>query len=216
MFRKREKYFKKWMLIFCMLLLAVIIFVGGFEAFIDTLVILIWMVLILGIGYYIQDYIVFKKTEYKIAYVFYRQIKERLFWAGYNVNKIFGDPDEFVKKLNHSLVQITKGWNTLTSIDIATAIIHCIVAEDDTEEFMLDVFLTIMEMLMRPKRYIVSTDNGILTIEGMREKMKEADIRKYISGMGALNFMLFLKVMYIDDLSLNNMYLWYIYEKSCV
>lgn len=215
MLRKHEKFVKRWMLILCAVILVAALCISV-ETFMVTLVVMLGGVGLVAIAYYVYDYVTETKMDLKTAYKYYREIRRRLFGMGYNVNSIFQDPENFVRRLNHTLITMAGSENMLTSIDIATAIMYLIVDVDDGEDFVFDVFLCVMDKLMAPRRYKVSSDNHIFTIEGLGEAMKKADFEEYINDVGMQNFMKTLKERHDIDPSWNNPYLWFFYANACM
>ena len=215
MLRKREKFIKKWMLMLCVAVIVLALFVSV-EAFLLTLLSVVGVVLLAHIEWYVLDCIMMQKSEFKGASKFYREVRRRLFFMGYDVNKIFKDSDEFILTLNRHLLNMTDDAHKITSIDIATAIIYSIVAVDDDEEFLFDVFLCVMDKIMSPAIYKVSIEKDIFEIERVFTSMDQADIEAYIFKVGVKEFMKSLKEAYVNEQSINSMYLWRIYNDASV
>ena len=213
MLRKREKFIKNWMPIY-FVVAAIVIMSIGFDVFFLAAYFTVAFAFFAFLGYYFYNRMKLEKSRFKTAYRYYLNVRTRLLFKGYNVKQIFRDPEGYVSSLNYRLLQMTKGENELTSIDIATAIIHSIVAEDDEKEFMFDVFSCVKDMLKAPKKYRVSFAKDGFVIEDVIDLMEKADIDKYIRDVGAYDFMEYLKNMFVNDPSLCNKYLWYAYENA--
>ena len=213
MLRKRKKFVKKWMLILCAVILITALCIS-METFLSTLMLITGGVFLCFIACFVYDCVKSKKMELKVAYKYYREVRRRLFGMGYNVNCIFQDEEDFVRRLNDNLIFLTYGKKSLTSIDIATAIMHRIIDVDDTEDFVFDVFLCVMDKLMAPKRYKVSYNNSIFVIEAVMEEMKKADFEEYINDVGIENFMKALKERHDKHPYVVNKYLWFFYENA--
>lgn len=214
MLRKREKFIKAWMLKL-FILVAIAIIMWDFKAFVIMMTGLVCIGIAISVVYFICGKIKSKNVKYLTAYQLYREIRRRLFFMGYDVRKIFGDEDEVINSLNYRLVRISGEDNIITSVDIATAIMHAIVSVDDEEDFIFNMFLCVMDKLMAPRRYKVTVDEDNFTVFETGNAMERANIEKYIMDMGIKKFSAFLKEMYVADTSLRNTDLWYIYVNAC-
>lgn len=213
MLRKREKFIKAWMLVYWMVA-ALVVALVSIDVLILVLAILLSVLCIAVIVMFIYEYITINKSKYKTACKYYLMTRRRLFFMGYKVKKIFGDSEEYVFSLNHRLLQLTEGKTEYTSIDVATAIIHSIVAENDGKEFIFDVFRCVMDNITYPRRYRVSFTEDVFVIEDVLDLMEKPDLETYINCVGVQEFKDFLKNMYNNDPSVKNPYLWYVYSNA--
>ena len=211
MLRKRKKFFKKWKLIFGAVILFFVLCISV-EAFCGILVLFMCSTVSFVIARLAYHCVMKHKMEYKTAYKYYMEVRRRLFSMGYNVNSIFQDDEQFVISLNSTLVRMAYEKDSFTSIDIATAIMHRIVDVKDTEEFVYDVFLCVMDKLLAPRKYKVSYDENIFVIEAEVEAMKKADFEAYVNKIGIQNFVKILKIMHDAYVSIDNPYLSVLYE----
>ena len=213
MLRKRKKFIKAWML-FYWAVVAIVFALISIDVLRIAFAIVMGVLCVAIIVLFIYECVTINKSKYKTACKYFLAVRRRLFCMGYNVIDIFGDSEEYVSSLNYRLLQMTEGKNELTSIDVATAIIHSIVAENDGKEFIYDVFRCVKDNITYPRRYRVSYTKDVFVIEDVVNVMEKPDFETYINCVGVQDFKEFLKNMYTNDPSLKNPYLWYVYNNA--